>query len=133
MLQENKTLSDFARQQAQRSRVALVKGGHLVNADVFCNLLGINPLELQAGLLERRYFGVEVGEEFYYPSFYADSIVKRSDIEAISELLLDLDGSSKWQFFTTPKLTLGGATPLEALVKGKFQDVAFAARGFAEL
>ena len=129
----SETYLDVARRQAQLSRAELVKSGHLVNADVFCNLLGINLLELQAGHSEKRYFGIEVGEEFYYPSFYADSTLKRSEIEAISELLLDLDGGVKWQFFSTPKLTLNGVTPLTALAQGRFQDVAFAAGGFASL
>lgn len=133
MLQEAKALLDQAREQAQSFRTELVKNGQLVDADAFCKLLEISPLELQTGLLEKRYFGVEVGEEFYYPSFYADSTVKRSEIEGISELLLDLDGSSKWQFFNTPKLTLNGVTPLAALAQGRFQDVAFAAGGFVSL
>jgi hypothetical protein len=42
-----------------------------------------------------------------------------------------LPGWSKWQFFTTRKGSLGGATPLDALKRGQFDDVEAAAEAFA--
>lgn len=124
---------EHARKQAHHFRTELVKSGQLVDADAFCTLSAMHPSELELGLKENRFFQIEVYGKSYFPSFYFDPGFRRSEIESISKLLSCLDGSVKWQFFTTPKLTLGGATPLEALVKGKIQEVALAARGFAEL
>jgi len=41
-------------------------------------------------------------------------------------------GWQKWQFFITPKASLEGLTPLEALKKGKIENVVKAAYSFAE-
>ncbi len=124
---------EHARRQAQHFRTELVKSGQLVDADAFCTLLAMHPSELELGLNENRFFQIEVDGKSYFPSFYFDPGFHRSEIESISKLLSGLDGGVKWQFFNTPKLTLEGSTPLAALAQGRFQDVAFAAVGFASL
>lgn len=77
-------------------------------------------------------FAVTRNGEKLYPAFFADSAYKHRQLVALTKLLTDLDGFTKWQFFTTPKGSLGGLTPLEALRQGKFQKVKATARGFAE-
>lgn len=69
------------------------------------------------------------GEE-YYPAFYLSN--ERKAIEAVSKRLGTLDGRSKWSVFTTPKLSLGGQTPIQALGVGKVDAVLAAAGGFLE-
>lgn len=124
---------DQARREAQQFRTELVKSGQLVAPDAFCTLLAMPPSELEFGLKENRFFQIEVDGKSYFPSFYFDPGLYRSEIESISKLLAGLNGDVKWQFFNTPKLTLEGFTPLAALAQGRFQDVAFAAGGFASL
>jgi hypothetical protein len=43
-----------------------------------------------------------------------------------------LAGTSKWQFFTNPRLSLGKKSPIEALRKGKYAEVLAAAKAFKE-
>lgn len=67
-----------------------------------------------------------------YPSFYLDSRVDRRKLERVSKALGALPGWEKWRFFTTPKGSLAGLTPLDALKNGKYAEVLTAAAGFAE-
>ena len=67
-----------------------------------------------------------------YPAFFADGDISRRDLEAITRSLGDIPASSKWQFFTTPKASLDGRTPLEALQRGDRQAVMVTAAGFVE-
>jgi hypothetical protein len=77
-------------------------------------------------------FTVEVDGDRLYPAFFADPELDRQQLETVAKELRELPGWSKWQFFTTPKASLGGRTPLDALKTGKLQEVRRAAVGFAE-
>jgi hypothetical protein len=50
----------------------------------------------------------------------------------VSKALSDLPGGSKLQFFMTPKGSLSGQTPLDAIANGHLAAVRNAARGFVE-
>lgn len=67
-----------------------------------------------------------------YPAFFADPRYDARQLEAVTKRLGDLPGGSKWQFYTTGKGFLGGITPLEALLAGKFAFVMQCAQGFVE-
>lgn len=58
--------------------------------------------------------------------------MSRRVLETVTPALGDIPASSKWQFFTTPKASLGGATPLLALQRGDLQAVMATAAGFVE-
>ena len=77
-------------------------------------------------------FFVMKGEHKQYPSFFADSAYERRQTAAVTKLLKNLDGFTKWQFFITAKGSLGGLTPLAALRLGKLRRVKATADGFAE-
>lgn len=77
------------------------------------------------------FFVVKDGQRMY-PSFFADLSHKRRQLAAVAKLLKGLDGFTKWQFFVTGKGSLGGLTPLEALLQGKLRQVKTTAEGFAE-
>jgi len=66
-----------------------------------------------------------------FPAFYADQRYDRRLLWAVTKRLGDIPGGSKLQFFQTPKGSLGGLTPLEALHLGKIREVNVAAEGFA--
>jgi hypothetical protein len=93
---------------------------------------------LSKAVKARRLFYLEVGGVQAYPAFYLDRGLERKQIEAISKLLGDLSGGSKWLFFTQRSGFLAlpetgePQTPLDALRHGRFEKVKQAARGRAE-
>lgn len=69
--------------------------------------------------------------EKYYPSFFADPSLDRRVLEKIAKALGSLPAAAKYHFFTS-KFTALGESPLDALRKGKVEQVIFAATGYAE-
>ncbi|WP_133062145.1 hypothetical protein [Paraburkholderia hospita] len=51
----------------------------------------------------------------YYPAFFADSKYDRAVVHRVARALKGLAGGSKWIFFTSPRLSLDGLSPLEVL------------------
>ena len=70
--------------------------------------------------------------ESYYPAFYADASLDRRSVEKVAKALGPLPAASKYFFFTSTSVFLGGITPLDALKNGRLADVSAAAAGFAE-
>ena len=95
--------------------------------------LAVTPQALSAALKARRLFALRgASGEYVYPAFFADPRHDRHTLEKISKILGDLPGPAKWDFFTVPRLSLGGKSPLEALAKGKLDAVMAAARAYAD-
>lgn len=126
---------------AARKRVAtaipdmvpgLVASGHLLSSGELGQRLGWTRQALSKALQARRVFFLESAGERYYPAFYADGRVERRHLEAVSKLLGDLPGGAKWLFFTMPKGSLSGRTPLQALARGGLAAVKVAAEGYAD-
>jgi hypothetical protein len=69
---------------------------------------------------------------FYYPAFYADGRLDRRSLEKVTKALGDVPAASKYFFFASPSTLLGNATPLEALAKGRLDDVVTSAAAFSE-
>ena len=69
---------------------------------------------------------MDVDDEKYFPAF-----LDRRKLEEVTRLLGELPGWRKWQFFTMPKASLNGLTPLEALKRGMVEEVMEAAEAFA--
>ena len=130
--QESTSLLAKAKQRATDIHAELVNKKSVVPSGVLIQALGITRQALSKAVQANRMFSVEVGGENYYPVFYADTKFDRRKLERVTKLLGKLDGWQKWQFFTTPKASLGGLTPLEAMSKGSYESVAKAAAGFAE-
>ncbi len=95
--------------------------------------LAVTPQALSAALKARRLFALRgASGEYVYPAFFADPRHDRHTLEKVSKILGDLPGAAKWDFFTAPRLSLGGKSPLEALAKGKLDAVMAAARAYAD-
>ena len=95
--------------------------------------LAVTPQALSAALKARRLFALRgASGEYVYPAFFADPRHDRHTLEKISKILGDLPGAAKWDFFTVPRLSLGGKSPLQALAKGKLDAVMAAARAYAD-
>jgi Ca2+-binding RTX toxin-like protein len=122
----------------------LMENGQLLSGPEFEERLGCRKQAVSQAVKARRYFYVEVGGRRAYPAFFVDPRYNRRDLEAISKLLGDISGGSKYLFFTTPKGSLALAadptskangvarTPLEALAAGDLARVKRTAQGYAQ-
>lgn len=122
---------DFER-RALPERQALVDSGKLLPAAKAWKGLDMTRQALNKAVASGRIFTVDVGAAQYYPAFYLAGDIDRKTLAKVTQLLGGLPGWSKWQFFTTPKGSLGNITPLKALSRGKVEQVAQAAAAFAE-
>ncbi|MDR8731615.1 hypothetical protein [Burkholderia pseudomultivorans] len=113
-------------------RQALVASGGLLPAAEIWTALGITRQALNKAVASGRIFTVDVGAAQFYPAFYLAGDIDRKTLGRVTQQLGDLPGWSKWQFFTTPKASLGKLTPLKALAQGKVEQVMRAAAAFAE-
>jgi hypothetical protein len=105
----------------------------LLEEDEFTRQMGWRPQDLRVQEARNRVFHMVVGGALQYPAFYVRlDAGGRRQLAAVCQLLGDLPGGSKWQFFTGGKGSLGGLTPLEALRMGRLPQVKACARAFAE-
>ncbi|WP_241022637.1 hypothetical protein [Burkholderia sp. Se-20373] len=118
--------------QVQAERHMLVADGKLLPAAQTWGGLGMTRQALSKAVASGRIFTVDVGAAQYYPAFYLAGDIDRKTLGKVTQCLGGLPGWSKWQFFTTPKASLGNVTPLVALSRGKVDEVERAATAFAE-
>lgn len=104
----------------------------LISAAQIAARLGWTRQALKKALAARRVFFVELRGQRLFPSFFTESRYERKQLEAVSKILDDLPGGSKLQFFTMPKTSLSGETPLDALAGGKYSCVRTTAIRFAQ-
>ena len=104
----------------------------LVGEAEFAQSLNWSAGDVAKAVADGTVFVVRQGGQELYPSFFADASLKRRQLIAVTRMLKDLDGFTKWQFFVVGKGFLGGITPLEALREGKLLQVKVAAEGYAE-
>lgn len=104
----------------------------LVGEDEFARLIGRRPASLHEVVGRQSVFFLEEVGQRRYPSFFVDPAYHRRDLYAVSRKLGPLPGGSKLQFFTLPKASLGGITPLVALQRGMRALVLRSAEGFAQ-
>jgi hypothetical protein len=112
-------------------RRGLIKRQLLLSADLQA-ALSLTRQAVSAAARARRLFTVDVEGQSYFPAFFADGRVDRATLENVSRILGELPGWTKWDFFTTAKGSLGDINPLEALRKGKVEEVNRVAAAFAE-
>ncbi|MBQ0942618.1 hypothetical protein KAK07_04660 [Ideonella sp. 4Y16] len=107
-------------------------GSQLVDAVEFAEALGC-PVEGIAKLVSAgSVFFVERDGVQLYPTFFADSTLRRRQLRAVVKTLGNWDNFTKWRFFVSGKGSLGGLTPLEALRQGRLLQVMRTAEGFAK-
>ncbi len=124
--------ADSATRKSSRYLKTLIEAQTLMNPAEFAARMCWTRQALSKALKSGRVFFVEFQGSRYYPAFFAESRYDRRHLEAVSKLLGDLPGATKLQFMSTPKGSLGGLTPLEALAKGHFAATKVAAEGFAQ-
>lgn len=104
----------------------------LISEAEFARLIGRRATSLGEVVGRQSIFFLEEGDQRRYPSFFVDPAYRRRDLYAVSRKLGPLPGGSKLQFFTLPKASLGGITPLVALQRGMRTAVLRSAEGFAQ-
>lgn len=131
--QENDAFMADLRSQEQALRAQDIASKKLLSSVELRDRLGLTKQALSAAVRAQRMFVLAgpSGESFY-PAFFADAKYDRPVLEKVSKALGGLSGGSKWEFFTTPKISLGNKTPLDALAKGKIDQVLVAVAGFLE-
>lgn len=103
-----------------------------VEAKEFARRRGWSEEALTRAHRASRVFCFEADGLLVYPAFFLDPRYDVRQLESVCKRLGALPGGSKWQFFVTRKGSLGGATPLEALLAGDFAAVMLSAEGFRD-
>ena len=127
-----KILAEFSAHERQRIG-ELAASGELVDLTRMAQLLEVSPQAVREALVEHRLFYLSgPSGETLFPAFFASAHPNHHLLEMVSARLGHLPGTSKWQFFTSPRLSLNGITPIEALKLGKVDNVMAAAAAFVE-
>ena len=120
-------------QQERRQRDRDLATGRLLPGAALREKLQVTPQALSAALKARRLFALSgPSGEYAYPAFFADPRHDRQTLEKVSKALGSLPGAAKWDFFTVPRMSLNGQSPLDALEKGKVDAVMAAALAYAD-
>lgn len=118
------------RQEQERREQQIASGEFLTSAELSARL-EISTAALTAAVKAKRMFTLKGPRgRNVYPAFFADKSLDRSVLERIARQLGDLPAASKYFFFTSPRTSLGGKSPLQALAKGKVDAVLTAAAAF---
>ncbi len=121
------------RRQEQERREEQLASKELLTSAEFRERIGFTPQALSAAVKAKRMFSLQgASGTAVYPAFFADRMLDRPVLERIAKALGDLPGASKYFFFTSPRISLGGKSPLQALAKGKIEEVLKAAQAFVE-
>lgn len=125
-------LTQFAADE-NASIAHLAEQGVLVDSQLLAVRLKVTRQAVNKAAQDLRMFSLDgAGGSKLFPAFFADQTLERRKIETVCKELGHLPGTSKWQFFTTPRLSLGKKSPVDALRKGKFEEVLAAAKSFKE-
>lgn len=128
--EDNTRLLENLANKAMARRRELHERGELLTARQLCECLGFGEEDLQQAVREGRMFWIEgTHGSHWYPSFFVAGTASRCDVEEVTRVLDPLPGEIKWAFFTTPKYSLDGRTPIDAL---RDQEVARVLRTAAE-
>lgn len=120
-------------QAEMAARVERIDSGELITAAELGERLSMSKQAVSRAATTGRMFTVEAPSgKKVFPAFYADPQLDRAVLERISKELGQLPGPSKWQFFTTGKVSLDGKSPLEAISDGQVDKVLAAASAFRE-
>lgn len=127
----NRQVMDELMTQELQNRHKAISAGDLLPADLFCTKTGMTPQALGKAMALKRIFALDgPGGTKVYPAFYAAAPGVREAFEKVSVALGELPGGGKWNFFRTPKISLQGETPAEAIRQGRVHDVLLTVSAF---
>lgn len=112
--------ADEAFAEAMAARAKLAKEGKLLEPAQFQERSGVSRQAIHQQTKTGSLFTVDGPKGVsYYPSFFADTKYDRTAVRRVARALKGLPGGSRWIFFTHPRHSLGGLTPLEVLSGAK--------------
>ncbi|MDM5177158.1 hypothetical protein PO883_08110 [Massilia sp. DJPM01] len=130
---ENDQFMYDLRAQEVANRTRDFDEGLLLTSTVLAVRLQMTTQALGKAVQSKRMFTLDgPSGRKVYPAFFADPRCNREHIERVCQALGDWPGPSKWEFFTSPRESLNGLTPIEALVRGELDQVLRAAAAFQE-
>ncbi|MGF6408929.1 hypothetical protein [Paraburkholderia sp. MM5482-R1] len=102
--------------EAMAARAKLAKEGRLLEPAEFMRRAGVTRQAINQRLKTGSLFTVDGPNGIsYYPTFFVDESLDRRTVARVSRALRGLPGASKWAFFSNPRHSLGGLTPLEVI------------------
>lgn len=120
------------RDEAERLREELASGVLLPSAE-FRARLHWSPQALKRAVKAKRvYFLLGPSAEPVYPAFFTERSPGRATLERVCKTLGDMPGGCKHFFLTSRRYSLGNMSPLQALARGKKDEVLAAAKAFRE-
>lgn len=119
------------RARAAETLARRIECKELLSANELREALGITQAEIDDAVEANRLFAFDGPDgQPYYPAFYADTDFDKQVLELLAQELRDIPAASKYHFFVSKRTNLG-ETPLEALTRGRIDEVLQAAAGFA--
>ena len=130
---ENDQFMNDMRAQEVANRKRDFDEGLLLTSTVLAKRLQMTTQALGKAVQSKRMFTLDgPSGRNVYPAFFADPRCNREHIERVCQALGDWPGPSKWEFFTSPRVSLNGLTPIDALARGELDQVLRAAAAFNE-
>lgn len=131
-VREGDALIAHARATSKATMASRIAKGEFLTSGELQGRLNIKRASISEAVKVGRMFAVvgPSGDNFY-PAYFADEELDRRSVEKVSKSLGTLPASSKHHFFTA-KSTLLDATPIDALRKGRIDEVLTAAAAFVE-
>jgi hypothetical protein len=118
-------------EQSLVSRRALVEKGKVVDAQTLAGLLGTTEQLILEAEREGRVLTLPIDGRHYYPRLYADKTLDWRAVEVIVRLIVPV--WTAFHLLHARRLSLSGATPLEALREGQLELVVRTAMAEMEL
>ena len=119
------------RERAAETLARRIESKELWSAAELRSALGIPQAEIDDAVDSNRLFSFEAPDgEYYYPAFFAAADMDRASLELVAQELGGLPAASKYHFFVSKRTNLG-ETPLDALKRGRVDEVLRSASGFA--
>lgn len=111
---------------------ALYPNRGLVTLHEFADLEGRSAAEVKGDFAAGRLLGVEIDGELHILEALIDPRFDRRQVARVSRALKHVGAHGRLIFCTSPKASLGGQTPLAALLRGQVAETVQAARAYAE-
>lgn len=119
------------RERAAETLARHIENKELLSAGELRSALGATQAEIDEAVATNRLFSFEApGGKHYYPAFFAAADIDRASLKLVVQEFRGLPAASKYHFFVSKRTNLG-EMPLEALKRGRVDNVLQAAAGFA--
>ena len=87
---------------------------------------------VEKDLAAGRLFAMEMDGQHWILAAFANPSIDKRRLARLCRVLQEAPAGARLRFLTTPKGSLSGRTPLEALIAGSWGDVVTAARGYMD-